>query len=293
VGNGIASLRVDGNDFLAVFAASRWAIERARSGLGPTLIEWVTYRAGAHSTSDDPSKYRPADDWAQFPLGDPVERLKRHLIVSGLWTEDEHRRLQKDIEDEVIATQKEAEHTARWRPARPTAPRRCSMTSTRTCRSTCAGSVSSWGSEHGRHDDDPGAALGDGRDARARSQNVVVFGEDVGYFGGVFRCTEGLQAKYGTSRVFDTPIAEGGIVGIAIGMAAYGLRPVAEIQFADYFYPATIRSSPRRRDCATARRATSRRRSRSACPVAAASTAGRRTARARRRCSRTSAGCAP
>jgi len=109
VGNGIASLRVDGNDFLAVFAASHWAIERARSGLGPTLIEWVTYRAGAHSTSDDPSKYRPADEWAQFPLGDPVERLKRHLIVSGLWTEDEHRRLQKDIEDEVIATQKEAE----------------------------------------------------------------------------------------------------------------------------------------------------------------------------------------
>jgi len=71
-----------------------------------------------------------------------------------------------------------------------------------------------------------------------RDDNVVVFGEDVGYFGGVFRCTDGLQAKYGTSRVFDTPIAEGGIVGTAIGMAAYCLRPVAEIQFADYFYPA-------------------------------------------------------
>jgi 2-oxoisovalerate dehydrogenase E2 component (dihydrolipoyl transacylase) len=71
-----------------------------------------------------------------------------------------------------------------------------------------------------------------------RDGRVVVFGEDVGYFGGVFRCTEGLQAKYGTSRVFDTPIAEGGIVGIAVGMGAYGLRPVAEIQFADYSYPA-------------------------------------------------------
>ena len=70
-----------------------------------------------------------------------------------------------------------------------------------------------------------------------RDKNVVVFGEDVGYFGGVFRCTEGLQAKYGASRVFDTPIAEGGIVGIAVGMGAYGLRPVAEIQFADYMYP--------------------------------------------------------
>ena len=70
-----------------------------------------------------------------------------------------------------------------------------------------------------------------------RDDSVVVFGEDVGYFGGVFRCTDGLQAKYGTSRVFDAPIAEGGIVGAAIGMGAYGLRPVAEIQFADYMYP--------------------------------------------------------
>ncbi len=73
--------------------------------------------------------------------------------------------------------------------------------------------------------------------ALGRDADVVVFGEDVGYFGGVFRCTDGLQAKYGASRVFDTPIAEGGIVGVAIGMGAYGLRPVAEIQFADYVYP--------------------------------------------------------
>ena len=73
----------------------------------------------------------------------------------------------------------------------------------------------------------------------ARDENVVVYGQDVGYFGGVFRCTEGLQTKYGKSRVFDAPISEGGIVGSAIGMAAYGLRPVVEVQFADYFYPAS------------------------------------------------------
>jgi 2-oxoisovalerate dehydrogenase E1 component beta subunit len=72
-----------------------------------------------------------------------------------------------------------------------------------------------------------------------RDPNVVIFGEDVGYFGGVFRCTEGLQKKYGSARVFDTPISESGIVGAAVGMGAYGLRPVPEIQFADYFYPAT------------------------------------------------------
>ena len=71
-----------------------------------------------------------------------------------------------------------------------------------------------------------------------RDDNVVVFGEDVGFFGGVFRATQGLQAKYGKSRCFDTPISELGIVGAAVGMAAYGLRPCVEIQFADYMYPA-------------------------------------------------------
>ncbi len=109
VGVGIASLRVDGNDFLAVYAASQWAAERARTNHGPTLIEWETYRAGPHSTSDDPSKYRPADDWQHFPLGDPIERLKKHLIAIGEWTQERHAQALKDLEAEVIAAQKEAE----------------------------------------------------------------------------------------------------------------------------------------------------------------------------------------
>ncbi|HEY1228866.1 MAG TPA: 3-methyl-2-oxobutanoate dehydrogenase (2-methylpropanoyl-transferring) subunit alpha, partial [Ramlibacter sp.] len=109
VGCGIASLRVDGNDFLAVYAASQWAAERARQNLGPTLIEWVTYRAGAHSTSDDPSKYRPGDDWQHFPLGDPINRLKSHLIGLGAWSEQEHEQVRLELEAEVAAAQKEAE----------------------------------------------------------------------------------------------------------------------------------------------------------------------------------------
>ena len=109
VGCGIASLRVDGNDFLAVFAASRWAAERARRNHGPTLIEWVTYRAGPHSTSDDPSKYRPADDGQHFPLGDPIARLKQHLIVRGVWSEDQHTALHGEIEAQVSAALKAAE----------------------------------------------------------------------------------------------------------------------------------------------------------------------------------------
>ncbi|MWV13924.1 3-methyl-2-oxobutanoate dehydrogenase (2-methylpropanoyl-transferring) subunit alpha [Pseudomonas sp. R-28-1W-6] len=109
VGCGIASLRVDGNDFLAVYAASQWAAERARRNLGPSLIEWVTYRAGPHSTSDDPSKYRPADDYSHFPLGDPIARLKQHLLGLGIWSEAQHEALHKELEAEILAAQKEAE----------------------------------------------------------------------------------------------------------------------------------------------------------------------------------------
>lgn len=82
-------------------------------------------------------------------------------------------------------------------------------------------------------------AIRDAMDIKmGQDKDVVVFGEDVGYFGGVFRCTAGLQEKYGSSRVFDCPINESGIVGVGIGMAAYGLRPCVEVQFADYIYPA-------------------------------------------------------
>jgi 2-oxoisovalerate dehydrogenase E1 component alpha subunit len=108
VGCGIASLRVDGNDYLAVYAASAWAAERARSNLGPTLIEWVTYRAGPHSTSDDPSRYRPGDDWHHFPLGDPIARLKQHLIGLGAWSEEEHEATAKALDAEVSTALKEA-----------------------------------------------------------------------------------------------------------------------------------------------------------------------------------------
>ena len=146
--------------------------------------------------------------------------------------------MQKELEEEVRRRAeggRELRHARR--PATCTTRRRCSTTSTRTCRRICA-----------RQREQAGSltmasmtmiqAIRSAMDVMlGRDDNVVVFGEDVGYFGGVFRCTDGLQAKYGTSRVFDTPIAEGGIVGVAIGMGAYGLRPVAEIQFADYIYP--------------------------------------------------------
>ena len=107
-GYGMAGIRVDGNDFLAVHAVTQWAADRARTGAGPTLIEHVTYRGGAHSTSDDPSRYRPKDDYEKWPLGDPVERLKKHLIRIGEWSEERHAALAKELEEQVTESWKEA-----------------------------------------------------------------------------------------------------------------------------------------------------------------------------------------
>jgi 2-oxoisovalerate dehydrogenase E1 component alpha subunit len=109
VGYGVAGLRVDGNDALAVYSAVRWAAERARANGGPTLIEFFTYRAEGHSTSDDPSGYRPTNEAKLWPLGDPIERLKAHLLAIGEWDEDRHAAMTAECDAAVRAAQKESE----------------------------------------------------------------------------------------------------------------------------------------------------------------------------------------
>ncbi|MEQ1540986.1 MAG: 3-methyl-2-oxobutanoate dehydrogenase (2-methylpropanoyl-transferring) subunit alpha [Novosphingobium sp.] len=109
VGYGIAGLRIDGNDALAVYAAVRWAANRARAGKGPTLIEHFTYRAEGHSTSDDPSAYRSATEREEWPLGDPIMRLKRHLIGLGEWSVEQHQAMDAELIEMVKAATKEAE----------------------------------------------------------------------------------------------------------------------------------------------------------------------------------------
>jgi len=109
VGYGVAGMRVDGNDALAVYAAVKWAAERARGNGGPTLIEFFTYRAEGHSTSDDPSGYRPTNEAKAWPLGDPVERLKAHLLTIGEWDEERHSAMTAECDASVRAAQKESE----------------------------------------------------------------------------------------------------------------------------------------------------------------------------------------
>ena len=109
LGYALPGLRVDGNDFLAVHAATTWAAERARANLGATVIELFTYRAEAHSTSDDPGRYRPATEARSWPLGDPIDRLKQHLIAIGEWSEEQQAALQAEVDEQVRVTQREAE----------------------------------------------------------------------------------------------------------------------------------------------------------------------------------------
>jgi len=109
IGYGIAGLRVDGNDALAVYAAERWAADRARANKGPTLIEFFTYRAEGHSTSDDPNVYRSAEERTEWPLGDPVLRLKRHLVALGEWSDVAHTAMDAELDAEVRTAMRQAE----------------------------------------------------------------------------------------------------------------------------------------------------------------------------------------
>ncbi|GLT00229.1 3-methyl-2-oxobutanoate dehydrogenase (2-methylpropanoyl-transferring) subunit alpha [Sphingobium jiangsuense] len=116
---GIPGLRVDGNDFLAIWSATCWAASRARANLGPTLIEFVTYRVAGHSTSDDPTRYRPKDEGEHWPLGDPVERLKDHLIAAGHWTAERQEQMEAELFDELREAQKAAEMVGSFGKSKP------------------------------------------------------------------------------------------------------------------------------------------------------------------------------
>lgn len=123
-GYGIPALRVDGNDYLAVAAVAKWAVTHVREGYGPVAIEWFTYRAAAHSTSDDPSIYRPKDEARAWPLGDPVDRLKTYLIRKGEWSEERHTQAEAEMLDEIRIVQKDVEAHGTMVAPKPLPPAR-------------------------------------------------------------------------------------------------------------------------------------------------------------------------
>jgi 2-oxoisovalerate dehydrogenase E1 component len=253
---GFEGLRVDGMDPIAVYLATRLAVARARDGRGPTLIEAMTYRYGPHATADDPRLYRAKSEEDRWRKRDPIERLRRFLADRGEWDVVVEEKVARETSDRVAAAITEIE--AQPVPGRDDAIRHGfhripahvvdqlhSMQTSHGEEPTSFESDEIWTVGQDAIPDGPteqmtmaeaiNAALGQ---AMERDSSVIVLGEDVGLAGGVFRITEGLQTAYGEERVIDTPLNESGIVGAAIGMALAGARPVAEIQFDGFVYPA-------------------------------------------------------
>ncbi len=225
-GYGIPGVVVDGNDVLECYAVAREAVDRARRGEGPTLIEAVTFRHFGHA-GHDPADYVKPDEREAWLAKDPLPRFEEFLVDRGLLDDAGKQTIHDRIEEEIRSAidwaqghpdpQPEDVHLDLFAPA-----------------------------------PEPGAAPGEGvgdpvtlldaitialDEEMEHDETVFLLGEDIGEFGGAFKVTKGLFEKYGPNRVVDTPIAESAIVGGAVGAALMGLRPVAELQYTDFIYP--------------------------------------------------------
>ena len=233
IGYGIPAVRVDGNDVLAVYDATREAVVRARGGEGPTFIEAVTYRAAPHATADDPSLYVDEERVEEARENECLGRYERYLerlgLLSGEQTADDPRRRARA-------------HAGRDRRGRGRAAcGRLARLRARVCRAAPV-----LRGRPRRAQADPRAmserllveAVNDALHVEMeRDASVLVIGEDVGRLGGVFRATAGLQERFGADRCVDTPLAEAGILGTAVGLCMAGWRPVCEMQYDAFSYP--------------------------------------------------------
>ena len=230
-GYGFPGVTIDGNDPLLVYKTVKEAADRAREGGGPTLIEAETYRYYAHTSDDDDRLYRSREEVEQWKRRDPVKAMRQYLIEQRLLTEAEEAAIDEEIAAEIARAVKEAEAAPRADEptarvyAKPITPTEAVTEPEPEPEGTPVNLITA-----------VNRAL---REVMEEYDDTVVFGEDVaGRKGGVFKASEELTALYGEDRCFNSPLAESVIIGAAIGMAASGLRPIPEIQFADYIHPA-------------------------------------------------------
>jgi 2-oxoisovalerate dehydrogenase E1 component len=240
---------VDGTDALASYEALREAVAYCRSGRGPALVHGHVVRPYSHSLSDDESQYRATEELEADALRDPISRMGAWLISNGVADAETLRAIEQSVEVEI---QRATDRALVAEPPKPESILRFVYSE------DLPGNSPTFARE-------PAAASGDAqertmldginaclRDEMRRDERIVVFGEDVADAtrdrdlrqgklkgkGGVFKVTAGLQKEFGSERVFNSPLAEANIVGRAIGMAVRGLKPVVEIQFFDYIWPA-------------------------------------------------------
>ncbi len=230
-GYDMAGTAIDGNDILAVYREVKWAAERARNGEGPAFIEALTYRYYAHTSDDDDHLYRTAEEVAEWRRHDPISLLRAYLVEHRLLTEAEEEAVEEEagavVATAVAAAEQAPDPTDAFslvyaRPVHNTHPVEALEAAPAGEEMNLITAVNR--ALHGIMADLP---------------DTVVLGEDVADpKGGVFKATVGLTDAYGADRCFNTPLSESLIVGAAIGMAAAGARPIAEIQFADFIHPA-------------------------------------------------------
>ncbi|WP_291160478.1 alpha-ketoacid dehydrogenase subunit alpha/beta [Gemmatimonas sp. UBA7669] len=243
---GLYIQEVDGCDLLASYDVMQRAVQHARERKGPALVHAKVIRPYSHSLSDDEVFYRPQEERDADAARDPLVTFPRYLVEQGLATEAELEAMREAVDAEILAATDDA--LAQPQPAPETVPFGVYSPDVDTT------------SERFDTEDDPqfsgepttmvdllNACM---RDEMARDERILVFGEDVAdvsreqYLGkvkgkgGVFKVTHGLQTKFGSARVYNSPLAEANIVGRAIGLALRGFKPVVEIQFFDYIWPA-------------------------------------------------------
>ncbi|MEM1095225.1 MAG: dehydrogenase E1 component subunit alpha/beta [Bacteroidota bacterium] len=229
---GLKRIQVDGTDFFKTYAAARAALAHIRSGQGPVCFVADVVRLLPHSSSDNHAKYRTSEELESDRQVDPIARMEMQLIEAGVLTEDAVAEMRREIKAQVDAD-------AVWAAAQadPTPE-------SATSHVYFEGDL---GLTYGKDAAPEGAepvVLVDAinhalHEEMARNERVLVYGEDVaGGKGGVFTATRGLTDRFGKDRCFNSPLAEASIIGTAVGLSAAGYKPVVEIQFADYIWPA-------------------------------------------------------
>ena len=228
-GYGFPGVTADGRDPVTCYHISKQAVARARSGEGPTLIECLVDRLGAHSSEDDQRRYRTAEELEKLASNDCLERFRNRLLEEGILNKKQVAEYEDRVKEEVTVATRQA------LAARDALPEEALTNvygdGVPEAIEPAAGAAT--------EELNMVAALREAIDEEmARDQNVMVLGEDVGPKGGVFLVTDGLFGKYGEDRVIDTPIAESSIAGLALGLALAGKKPVAEMQFTDFAHMA-------------------------------------------------------
>ncbi|KAB2921344.1 MAG: tungsten formylmethanofuran dehydrogenase [Bacteroidetes bacterium] len=223
---------VDGTDFVESYKAAKEAVEHCRSGQGPAFIEASCVRLFPHSSSDDPKKYRPVGEIEEDKKRDPLPKFERFLVEQRVLTLKQVEALRAEVRTEVEAAAEYAE--AAPSPTADTVERNLFSPVIAVPKEGFEEPVHTGGSivmvdaiNHALHEE------------MKRNPKMLVYGEDVADGkGGVFTATKGLTNVFGGERCFNSPLAEASIVGTAIGLAVRGFKPVVEIQFGDYIWPA-------------------------------------------------------